>query len=171
MPNLWTKTTQNIIEAFSGPRTKDIEFDRKVEEMKKIEKAIIILKSAFQNVVNSTLSLKNLCREVYGCIRSIYDKNTPYHEIAVDIFETHVEIEKQFENFLKSVNNIHLRTSEWSQMFAITKPLLQQREEKRKHFDHYDEKLEKLYKAKLDRIRRKVSESSKDIELLERVYI
>ena len=34
MPNLWTKTTQMIYEAFKGPRTIDIEFNGKYEEIK-----------------------------------------------------------------------------------------------------------------------------------------
>ena len=34
MPNLWTKTTQMIYEAFKGPRTVDIEFNGIYEEIK-----------------------------------------------------------------------------------------------------------------------------------------
>ena len=34
MPNLWTKTTQMIYEAFKAPRTVDIEFNGKYEEIK-----------------------------------------------------------------------------------------------------------------------------------------
>jgi hypothetical protein len=34
MPNFWTKTTQMIYEAFKGPRTIDIDFNGKYEEIK-----------------------------------------------------------------------------------------------------------------------------------------
>jgi len=169
MPNLWTKTTQKIAEAFNGPRTRDVEFESKMEDMKSMEKAIANLKSLIQNFSTNSVAIKNICKGVYGCINSIYDKHCPYSDIANDIFETHIEIEKIYENMNTSMHNLFSRTTEWNQMFQSAKALLQQREEKRKDYDHYDEKLAKLYKAKLEKSKKNVAESHKDIELLERV--
>lgn len=169
MPNLWTKTTQKIAEAFHGPRTRDVEFDTKIEEMKIMEKAIAGLRQAIQNFASNSLAIKNLCRDIYGCIRSLYDKQSPYHNIANEIFDTHIEIEKIYETVNANMQNLFSRTSEWNQMFAKAKALLQQREEKRKDFDHYDEKLEKIYKAKMEKIKKNQPESNKEIELLQRV--
>lgn len=171
MPNLWTKTTQKIAEAFNGPRTSDIEFDTKIEEMKIMEKSIACLRQAIHNFSSNSLSIKNLCRDIYGCIRSIYDKKSPYHSIANEIFDTHIEIEKIYETMNTNMQNLFSRTSEWSQMFAKAKTLLHQREEKRKDFDHYDEKLEKIYKSRMEKMRKNQNVTNKEAELLERVLI
>ena len=64
MPNLWTKATQKIAEAFGGPRTKDTEFDLKVDEMKLIEKGVLSLRVVFQNFLNYTVSIRRLCSDV-----------------------------------------------------------------------------------------------------------
>jgi hypothetical protein len=55
MPNLWTNTYQRVCEAFSGPRTKDTEFDAKVEEMRVLEKAISQIKTIFPNFQKNTI--------------------------------------------------------------------------------------------------------------------
>lgn len=170
MPYVWTRNQQMIEEAFKGPRSKDAEFEKKIQEMKIIERAILQLKSGFQNYVDASVAIKNFSREIYGCIRSIYDKDSPYNEIADDIQHSHIEIEKLYKSFVQDVNAINAKTSGWNQMFASSKTLLQQREDKRKLFEHYDEKLEKLYKAKNERKRAHGKDSAKDLEVLERVY-
>jgi len=170
MPNLWTKTTQKIAEAFNGPRTSDVEFDTKMEEMKITELAIAGLKQAIQNFSSNSLSIKNLCRDIYGCIRIIYDKKSPYYDISNEIFETHFEIEKIYKNTYSNMQNLYSRTSEWNQMFTKAKALLHQREEKRKDFDHYDRKLEKIYKARMEKMKKNQHITNKEVELLERVF-
>jgi hypothetical protein len=54
MPNLWTTTYQKICETFSGPRTIDIEFDAKIEEMKNLEKSLYQIKAMFPNFPRNT---------------------------------------------------------------------------------------------------------------------
>ena len=161
MPNFWTKTNQKIVEAFNGVRTKDIEFDTKVEEMKIIEKGINNLRLVFSNFSTNTLSIKNLCKDLNLSIKYLYDKNSPYYSLSKEIYATHLEIENIYENFNHSVSNILSRTSEWSLMFIKAKQILLQREEKRKCFDHYDEKLEKLYKNKSEKNRKYIPETKK----------
>jgi hypothetical protein len=57
MPNLWSHTYQRVVEAFSGPRTKDIEFEAKIEEMKILERAIQQIKSIFPNFNKNTIGI------------------------------------------------------------------------------------------------------------------
>jgi hypothetical protein len=54
MPNLWSNTYQRICEAFGGARTKDTEFDAKVEELKILIKAVQNIKSIFPNFAKNT---------------------------------------------------------------------------------------------------------------------
>jgi hypothetical protein len=54
MPNLWSNTYQRVCEAFGGPRTKDTEFDAKVEELKILQSAVHNIKSIFPNFGKNT---------------------------------------------------------------------------------------------------------------------
>jgi len=58
MPNFWTNTTQFLYETFKGPRTKDIEFELKYEQIKGFEKHSIHLKNLFLNFQKNTIGKK-----------------------------------------------------------------------------------------------------------------
>lgn len=167
MPNLWTKATQKIAESFSGPRTKDTEFDMKVDEMKLVEKGVLSLKLVFQNFLNYTVSLRTLCRDISNSVKNVYDKKSPYYAISHDIAETHSEMERYYEEFYNNVLKLNSRTSEWAQLFANAKSQIEKRDQCRKTYDHYDEKMEKIYRGKQDKSK-KVSETTKEVEFLQR---
>ena len=63
MPNLWTNTTQKVYEVFYGPRTRDTEFDIKVDEMKMHEKSFLGIKAILFNFQKNT---KNNLLTKYG---------------------------------------------------------------------------------------------------------
>lgn len=52
----------------------------------------------------------------------------------------------------------------------IIKNAIEKREESRKTYDHYDEKMEKLYRSRQSKIRNNISENPKDYELVLRVH-
>ena len=55
MPNFWTNTTQILYEKFKGPRTKDLEFEAKYDQVKGFEKQSSNLKHLFLNFTKNTL--------------------------------------------------------------------------------------------------------------------
>jgi len=55
MPNFWTNATRIVYETFKGPRTKDLEFESKYEQVKGFEKHSNHLKSLFLNFQKNTL--------------------------------------------------------------------------------------------------------------------
>ena len=63
MPNIWNKATQMIYEAFKGPRTVDIEFNGKYEEIKLIVSQMknisITIKSFHEKLNFILLTLSN----------------------------------------------------------------------------------------------------------------
>jgi len=168
MPNLWTKATQKIAEAFSGPRTRDTEFESKLEEMKAIEKGVASLRLVFQNFLNSTSGFRNICRDLIISIKQVYEKNSHFSPVCNDILEAHVDLELLYENFFKNVEKIHSRSSEWPVLFSQAKSQIQKRIDVRKNYDHYDEKLEKIYKSKQEKLKKGTQESAKDLEFLKR---
>lgn len=57
MPNFWTTATQLVYEKFKGPRTKDLEFEAKYEQIKLFEKNSENLRGLFLNFVKNTLGM------------------------------------------------------------------------------------------------------------------
>lgn len=168
MPNLWTKATQKIAESFNGPRTRDTEFDSKIEEVKSVEKGVINMRQVFQNFLNSTSGFRNTCRELINAIKGVYDNRSPFCSLTKDIVEAHVDLELLYENFFNNVNKLFSRSSEWPVLFTQAKSQVVKREEFRKNYDHYDEKMEKIYKSKQEKLKKGTPETAKDLEFLKR---
>ncbi len=57
MPNFWTNTTQMLFEKFKGPRTKDLEYETKYEQIKAFDKHSNHLKTLFLNFQKNTLGI------------------------------------------------------------------------------------------------------------------
>lgn len=170
MPNFWTKTSQSLSESLNGPRTKDKEFDNKVEELKLIEKGVMGVRMIFQNFLNQTISLKNVYRDIHNSVKNAFERTSPFYETATDICTVHLEMEKIYTNFNENVYKLYSKTSEWGVLFEQAKKAVEHRDSLRKVHDHYDEKLEKIYKTKLEKQRKNSVESNKDINILKRVY-
>lgn len=114
---------KQIAEAFSGPRTKDVEFDQKVEDMKMVEKSILGFKHLIQNYVSYTSGIKSFCRDFYNSNRIIYDKTTSFGAIGNDVCECHIQVEKAYEELVASVSELNLATTQWTNMFSQAKVL------------------------------------------------
>jgi hypothetical protein len=57
MPNFFSNATQTIYEKFKGPRTVDLEFDAKYEQVKIFEKNSNNLKNIFVNIQRNTMGI------------------------------------------------------------------------------------------------------------------
>lgn len=168
MPNLITKFTQTISEAFKGPRTKDVEFDKKVEEFKNIEKAIVDLREILKNYSNHTKGIKHVNNEIKNCIKVIYG-NTHFSTVYDIIAEINDSINSHFDDLITNLNNILAKSTEWLAGYSNLKTTIEQREKLRKVFDHYDEKLENIVSKRQERIRKNEIETTKDLIYYERV--
>jgi len=171
MPNLWTTATQNIFEAFQGPRTKDIHFNGKMEEVKKLETGIICVKRTLENVKKNSEGMKNIYSELSESLHYLFERKSPFSKILNKVLDTNDDLIKVHEKFNTYVTQLMSRTSEWDQIFTKIKTSFDERENKRKTYDHYDEKMEKLIRNKTEKINKNIPEAKKDIELYERVNI
>jgi hypothetical protein len=169
MPNFWTKTSQKISEAFSGPRTKDTEFDQKAEEFKNVERGVTTMKQFILSFLNYTQTIKSFARDMNMAVKSLYELNSPFAIIAKDVYEAHLDLEKFHDSFCNKVAVLQKEVNDWHLLFVDIKDQLAKRDTLRKTYDHYDEKLEKLYRTKQDKFKRNINETNKEIELLARV--
>ena len=62
-------------------------------------------------------------------------------------------------------------TTDWDKLHAEVQENLQRRESAREVYDHYDSKMEGLVRTRNEKLARHQSESAKDIEKFDRVYI
>jgi hypothetical protein len=169
MPNFWTKTSQKISEAFSGPRTRDTEFDQKVEEFKNVERGVNTMKQYILSFLNYTQTLKAFSRDMNNSIKGVYELTSPFALVAKEIYEAHLDLEKFHDNWCNKVSVLQKEVNDWHLLFADVKNQLTKRDTLRKTYDHYDEKLEKLYRTKQDKFKKNLNETNKEIELLTRV--
>ena len=147
MPNFWSKAGQFISEKISGSRTQDEDFIRVCEKMKNAEKGLFSLKALLQNFVSYTENFKKYFSDFNTSIKLIY-MDTPFNNFTEEITCKHQIIQAEFEEMNKKMNILFLKTSEWDIIFNSAKELIKTREEKRKIYDHYEEKLAKINKNK-----------------------
>ena len=141
MPNLWTKTTQIIYEAFKGPRTVDIEFNGKYEE------------------------IKLLCQHLI----KPYPNDSIYFPQINSIIQAHKEMINCYQECSTALGNLSGATSEWHKIFTEVKTNLKKREEARKIHDHYDQKMENLINNKYKKMQNKEEETEEEIKKFDRV--
>jgi len=73
--------------------------------------------------------------------------DSPFSNFTEEIICKHQIIQAEFEEMNKKMNILFLKTSEWNVIFESAKEQLKLREEKRKIYDHYEEKLSKINKS------------------------
>jgi hypothetical protein len=170
MPNFWTKATQKISETFSGPRTKDPEFEEIVKEMWMTEKGLTSIRNVFQNISNFTANLKNSSIELSNSIKMIYEKDSAYMPFAASVFQINEEMIRYADEFNTRLVKIYSETNRWDNLFNELKNKLCKRDEARKIYDHYEEKMDKIAKQRMEKLRRNVTETPKDYEFYKRVF-
>ena len=148
MPNFWTKTTQFFDEALNGPRTNNTEFNRKKDEIKRIENGLSSLKHLLSNFASQTNQIKNLFQNISSIISNIYIDCPEYESITNEIINAHQEMITFYGAYVDKMAGLNAQAGNIKEMFKEANKALEQREEKRKVFDHYDEKLEKIKKKK-----------------------
>lgn len=148
MPNFWTKTTQFFDEALNGPRTSNAEFTKKKDVIKRIESGLSSLKSLLSNFASQTNQIKNLFQNISSIISNIYINCPEYESITNEIISAHQEMITFYGAYVDKMAGLNAQAGSIKEMFKEANKALEQREEKRKVFDHYDEKLEKITKKK-----------------------
>lgn len=170
MPNLITKFTQTISEAFKGPRTKDEEFNKKVDEYMNIEKAITNLKLCLKNYKAYSQGIKNLNIEIVKSFKIIYD-GTEYGKLSSILTDMLEHVNNLYDQKIKNIDISSNKTDEWLNGFSEIKVMLDEREKLRLDYDHYDDKFEGIIKERDDRKKNGEIEDQKDFEKYQRVRV
>ena len=145
MPNIWSKAGQFIAETISGAKTKDEAYKIASEKMLKTEQGINSLKSVLANYNKWVEGFCKYIKELNEAIQLIY-KDTPFQPVVDNFMTKNNLILSEMDQLSKNVAKLHSKTSAWDQIFIQAKELKKSREEKRKNFEHYEQKLQKINK-------------------------
>ena len=145
MPNLWSKAGQFISEAISGAKTKDEAIEITNEKMLKTENAVKNIKNILRTYTTWSDPFIKYIKEISESLKIIF-QDTPYQKYIDKIQLKYDLIINEVDNLAKSVGKLYSKTSAWDQIFIQAKELKKNREEKRKNFEHYEQKLQRISK-------------------------
>ena len=169
MPNIWNKATQMIYEAFKGPRTVDIEFNGKYEEIKLIVSQIKNISITIKSFPEKLNGFKQLCTEICQHLIKPYPNDNIYYPQISSIVSAHKEMINCYQECANILGKLTGSTEEWHKTFSEVKLNLKKREEARKIHDHYDEKMEKLIEEKHKKMENHEEETEEEIQKFDRV--
>jgi len=111
--------------------------------MKKKESGILTLKSILKDF---SIYSEPFCKYMKTLNEAIYDvyKDSPVKAQVELIINRHDLVLKDIDNLSKHILKLYSTTSAWDTIFDKARESKKERDEKRKNFDHYEQKLLKL---------------------------
>ena len=143
MPNFWSRGLQYLEEKFGAEITKDKDLEKMLIKIEKIEKGFASFRTVIQNFNSYFEKFSTFFSDLSKSLELIYS-NTPYYSIIEEFIVKQQIINIHIEDMSKLLNQLYSRSSEWDKIFAEGKNQLEEREEKRKVYDHYEKKLLKI---------------------------
>ena len=149
MKNQFNKITQSIFEAFKGPRTKDYEYDKMEQEYQICKERILNLKSTIENYPNKLEGYKTFIEELILNTEIIFEgEQGMYSKYMLDVTNAHKALNEKLINMFTRVSSLKEMMEKWTKNSSTVDEKIKLREEKRKTFDHYDEKMSDLYEER-----------------------
>ncbi len=143
MPNFWRKAGQFISEAILNNKTTDEDYQYFFNQMLKTEAGINSLKGILKNFSMYSEPFCKYIRTLNDALTEIYKESPLICQIG-QITTNHAFILKDVDYLGKIISKLFSKTSEWDTIFEKAKQTQKVREEKRKNFDHYEQKLLKI---------------------------
>ena len=167
MPNFWSKIAQEAYECFNGPRTKDYDFDKKAQELQLAKDKIFQLRAIIANFPQRTLPFKSMLEEISSLFSLVFDRNTNYYRLMDDVCNAHRALLNAYSECCDKMKKVYDECSDWDNKFIEVENDIKRRNDLRKNYDHYDEKMEKLVKERTARFNKGKTESESDIQKFE----
>ena len=143
MPNFWTKAGQFLSETLLKNKTTDEDYQYLCNQMIKTETGINVIKNLLKNYNSFSEPFYKYIKTINDSLNQLYKDSPLIIEIEV-ITNKHELILKEIDNLGKIMSKLYSKTSEWDTIFEKAKEIKKVREEKRKNFDHYEQKLLKI---------------------------
>ena len=143
MTNLCEKAGQFMREEISVAKKSEEDFKKACNQMTSTESGINSLKNLLKNFASLVDPFSKFIREFNESIKKIY-KNTPFNSYIDSIIYSQETILNELDLLNKEIVKVYSKTSAWNLIFEQTKEQKKIREEKKKKFEHYELKLQKI---------------------------
>ena len=145
MKNTFNKLTQSLFEAFKGPRTKDFEFEKMVQEYQVCKERMLSLKNVIDNYPSRLEGYQLTLDTLISNFETIFDKDQGnYFQFMTNVVGAHKALNEKLLNMFTKLEQLKSSMDKWTEHCSSVDGKLALREEKRKNFDHYDEKMGEL---------------------------
>ena len=171
MPNLWSVAKQNICEFFIGPRTKDVEFDKKVEELKKVNRSISELQNFYNNFHQNTKEYVTFNMDISHRLINVYESESIYSKTIDKIIDVHHQARLRYHDLIVGTNSIKEVGLFWDKNYLEVWNIIEKRDQARKAYDHYEQKLEILMNKRSSRLSNGEVETLQESEYYENVNL
>ena len=145
MTNTFNKITQSIYEAFKGPRTKDYEFEKMSQEYQISKDRMLSMKSIIDNYPEKLEGYKFTIETLISHFESIFNKDQEqYFQFMTNVVGAHKALVDKLLKMFTKIGQLQSSMNKWTEHCTSVDGKLEVREEKRKAFDHYDEKMAEM---------------------------
>lgn len=145
MKNTFNKLTQSLFEAFKGPRTKDFEYEKMTQEYQIGKERMFSLKSVIDNYPSSLENYTLTINLLKSNFEIIFDKDKGnYFQFISNVASAHKALNDKLVSMFSKIEQLKTSMNRWTENCSSVDTKLALREEKRKNFDHYDEKMAEM---------------------------
>jgi len=170
MLDFWNNAAQYISDVFTyDDKTTDVDYQHLCDKMANIEAGITSLKTILKEHKIYVEPFCQYIKTLNESIKTIYD-DSPLKGYIDNIVLRHELVLKEIQDLSKKLNKLNTATSEWNTIFKKAKESIKIREEKRKNFDYYEQKLLKIDKNK-KKIKEFVQRNQEKYNLASKEYI
>ena len=142
MINQFNKVTQSLFEAFKGPRTKDFEFEKMLQEYQICKERMLSLKNAIDSYPSRLEAYQTTITRLITNFETIFDKEQGnYYQFMSNVVGAHKALNEKLVKMFSRIENLKTSMNKWTENSTSVDTKINLREEKRKNFDHYDEKM------------------------------
>ena len=145
MNNIYEKVNQYMLDEISSAKLKELDYKTACIQMSHTEAGINSFRSLLKNFSSRVEPFIKFIKEFDISIKKIY-KNTPFNSYIDSIIHSQELIISEIESLTKEILKLHSKTSAWNLIFEQAKEQKKIREEKKKKFEHYVQKLQKIEK-------------------------
>ena len=145
MTNTFNKITQSVYEAFKGPRTKDYEFEKMAQEYQVNKERMLSMKNIIDTYPEKLEGYKLAIETLTSHFDSIFNKEQEqYFQFMANVAGAHKALNDKIIKMFTKMEQLQTSMNRWTEHCTSVDGKLQIREEKRKTFDHYDEKMAEM---------------------------
>ena len=145
MKNTFNKVTQSLFEAFKGPRTKDFEFEKICQEYQVCKNRMLSLKGIIDSYPSRLNGYHLTLDSLILNFEEIFSKDQQnYFQFMSNVVGAHKALNNKLLNMFNKIEQLKSSMNKWTENCSSVDGKLALREEKRKTFDHYDEKMAEM---------------------------